>query len=277
MPITAVVSDLIQRQVRRAAQRQQTSGGNRARGGGSRVVGSSSGPEIDAEVLATLPTNRLAELLSDALRAPARAPRVRFGQRILEGALELADQYVAEEGRATLEAVRAQVSRSSPEEQARDLERIRINALRDLAQAASLIPGNGPRIHIGGPGDGPTVAARLVGYARKLHEFALETAGRNVEFAGTILELLAERVANAARALASGAGDAFELFWGFRPGEPLKWGGALLALGIAAAVFLLLSPGGQSFLVSYGGGAFHAGKGAGALGVGAGRALAKVF
>ena len=76
--------------------------------------------------------------------------------------------------------------------------------------------------------------------------------------------------------IAKGGRDAFAAFWGIPPGVALG-AGTLVAVGVAvAAVWLLLTPGGQAVLFGFGKGYGAAGVGVGSLAGRLGIAAVKV-
>lgn len=228
-------------------------------------------PPVDLDVLQELPTDRLVQLLNDALSTPDRAPKVRIPTRWIEEGLDRLEGAIGDREAQAVAALRARARTTAPEDRNRQLDHIRQQAIAAVQAVAELLR---PGTRIGGPGDAG-VLARLRGYATSLHTYALEALGRNAEFAGSILDLLSERVANAARVIASGAGDAFAAFWGISPGAAVG-GVALGALAIAAiAAFLLLSPAGQAYLFGQGAAAASIGAGAGSLATSSGKAIVR--
>jgi hypothetical protein len=232
-------------------------------------------PPVPLDVLAELPTDRLVQLMNQALQAPDRAPRVSVPRALaeqIERGLDALEGAIGDREAQAVAALRAQARSTSPADRNRQLDTIRRGALADVQAVASLLR---PGTRIGGAPASPGVLSRLRGYATSLHTYALEALGRNAEFAGSILDLLSQRVANAARVVADGAGDAFAAFWGISPGGAV---GTVVVVGVLVAVlgaFLLLSPAGQAYLVGQGAGAAAIGKGGGAFAVSAGKSLVR--
>lgn len=133
------------------------------------------------------------------------------------------------------------------------------------------------------PGARQGIVARLLGTVEQFRAYAGYALTQNAGVAGAIWTILADRAASAAERLADGGGDAFEAFWGKRPGDAIGdiWDSAFtVLLGGAALVGLgllvLTTPGGQALLVGQGAGAAKMGAGYGKLLGGTGTAAARL-
>lgn len=228
---------------------------------------------LPASKLRKMPTDRLYFLAAQALDDAAAGRRVRVQVSDLERGVRAIQRLLNADGRdmQAVASLRSTAGRVSGDEYRRELNRIKDGAGEALDEAAAIIePARTGRSL-------PRRALAALGeLGVALHEYALEAAGRNVDFAGTVLQILSERVSEAARIAARNGGKAFEEFWGFRAGDPLKWGAlgvaGVIGLSFAGLGLLALTPGGQALLV--GQSAYF--KGAGSFFAGAGKAAAKI-
>lgn len=117
------------------------------------------------------------------------------------------------------------------------------------------------------------VVAQLDNVVLSLNALAAEAKHYAGNAASDPIDAIRDRVAKAAADIAKGARDVFSSFWGFEPGDPLKFIAAIVGVVVLGGVAVLFTPAGQGVMLALGAGY---GSSIGAIGGGAGKAIANV-